>query len=187
MMPNPSIEGMPCGCAVKPPLMSHARLHDPNTQFVLRDLKTSRTERHSPKHCRQPAGSKFIAKPIAPKAGVEMVVSHPRAMLKMLLMRSTRLSQTIQAPREAVYRALINPHAIRQWMVPDGMRSEIHEFEAREGGAFRISRTYDEPTATGKSSAHTTPTTAALSSSCRTKRWSRPWRSKPMTRRCRAR
>ena len=40
-------------------------------------------------------------------------------------------------------------------MVPDGMTSEVHEFEAREGGTFRISLTYDAPTETGK----TTPQT----------------------------
>jgi uncharacterized protein YndB with AHSA1/START domain len=31
----------------------------------------------------------------------------------------------------------------------------VHDFDAREGGAFRISLTYDEPTATGKTTAHT--------------------------------
>jgi uncharacterized protein YndB with AHSA1/START domain len=40
-------------------------------------------------------------------------------------------------------------------MVPEGMTSQVHAFDAREGGAFRISLTYDEPTAKGKTSAHT--------------------------------
>src|SRR6266536_5826391 len=40
-------------------------------------------------------------------------------------------------------------------MVPTGMTSHLHEFDAREGGAFRISLTYEEPTGTGKTSAHT--------------------------------
>jgi uncharacterized protein YndB with AHSA1/START domain len=31
----------------------------------------------------------------------------------------------------------------------------VHEFDAREGGSFRISLTYDEPTGTGKTTAHT--------------------------------
>ena len=35
------------------------------------------------------------------------------------------------------------------------MPSEVHTFEAREGGAFRISLTYDAPTTTGKTSAQT--------------------------------
>lgn len=40
-------------------------------------------------------------------------------------------------------------------MVPDGMASEVHEFEAREGGAFRISLTYDDPHQVGKTSGPT--------------------------------
>jgi uncharacterized protein YndB with AHSA1/START domain len=40
-------------------------------------------------------------------------------------------------------------------MVPNGMTSHVHAFDAREGGSFRISLTYDEPTATGKTTAHT--------------------------------
>lgn len=40
-------------------------------------------------------------------------------------------------------------------MVPTGMTSHVHAFDAREGGAFRISLTYDAPTGTGKTSAHT--------------------------------
>jgi uncharacterized protein YndB with AHSA1/START domain len=39
--------------------------------------------------------------------------------------------------------------------VPDGMRSRVHQFDAREGGSFRVTLTYDEATATGKSGAHT--------------------------------
>jgi uncharacterized protein YndB with AHSA1/START domain len=40
-------------------------------------------------------------------------------------------------------------------MVPDGMTSHVHAFEAREGGSFRISLTYDVPSETGKTTAHT--------------------------------
>jgi uncharacterized protein YndB with AHSA1/START domain len=40
-------------------------------------------------------------------------------------------------------------------MVPEGMTSHVHEFEAHEGGRFRISLTYDEPTGTGKSTSRT--------------------------------
>ena len=35
------------------------------------------------------------------------------------------------------------------------MTSHVHEFDAREGGAFRVSLTYNAPTATGKTAAHT--------------------------------
>jgi uncharacterized protein YndB with AHSA1/START domain len=67
----------------------------------------------------------------------------------------TQAKQHIKAPRAAVYRALLDPAAIARWRVPDGMRGFVHEFEAREGGAFRVSLTYDQPGAAGKSSAHT--------------------------------
>ena len=35
------------------------------------------------------------------------------------------------------------------------MTSHVHEFDAWEGGSFRISLTYDAPTRTGKTTAHT--------------------------------
>ena len=69
--------------------------------------------------------------------------------------RSTRVTQHVRASRQQVYRALIDADAVAIWMVPDGMTSQVHEFDAREGGRFRISLTYDEPTGTGKSTAHT--------------------------------
>jgi uncharacterized protein YndB with AHSA1/START domain len=34
------------------------------------------------------------------------------------------------------------------------MTSVVHEFDAREGGSFRISLTYDAPTGAGKTAAH---------------------------------
>ena len=40
-------------------------------------------------------------------------------------------------------------------MVPTGMTSQVHAFDAREGGSFRISLTFDAPTGTGKTTAHT--------------------------------
>jgi uncharacterized protein YndB with AHSA1/START domain len=40
-------------------------------------------------------------------------------------------------------------------MVPNGMTSRVHEFDAREGGSFRISLTYDAPTGSGKTTAQT--------------------------------
>lgn len=69
-------------------------------------------------------------------------------------MYSTQVSRQVDAPPEAVYRALLDPGAIARWRVPAGMRSHVHEFEAREGGRFRISLSYDLGHA-GKSSEHT--------------------------------
>ena len=68
---------------------------------------------------------------------------------------TTTITQLIHAPRHDVYQALLDPAAVQQWMVPDGMTSEVHYFEGREGGQFRISLTYDAPTGAGKTSAHT--------------------------------
>lgn len=68
---------------------------------------------------------------------------------------STRVSRFLNAPKARVYSALINADAVAQWMVPTGMTSEVHTFEGHQGGAFRISLTYDEPTAAGKTTAHT--------------------------------
>ncbi len=70
-------------------------------------------------------------------------------------MNSTRISRRVNAPRTNVYRALLDARAVAQWMVPTGMTSHVHAFDAREGGSFRISLTYDAPTGTGKTSAHT--------------------------------
>jgi len=60
----------------------------------------------------------------------------------------------VTAPRERVYRALVDARAVAIWMVPNGMTSHVHTFEAREGGSFRISLTYDTPNGTGKTTAH---------------------------------
>jgi uncharacterized protein YndB with AHSA1/START domain len=70
-------------------------------------------------------------------------------------MGTTRITVHLKAPRARVYRALLDPLDVASWMVPDGMTGRVHEFDAREGGAFRISLTYDAPTGTGKTTAET--------------------------------
>ncbi len=70
-------------------------------------------------------------------------------------MSSTRISRHVNAPRAIVYRALLDARAVATWMVPTGMTSHVHAFDAREGGSFRISLIYDAPTGTGKTTAHT--------------------------------
>jgi uncharacterized protein YndB with AHSA1/START domain len=70
-------------------------------------------------------------------------------------MATTRVTQRVRAPRAAVYAALLDPDAVRWWMAPDGMTSEVHAFEAREGGAFHITLTYDEPGPAGKTDERT--------------------------------
>jgi uncharacterized protein YndB with AHSA1/START domain len=68
---------------------------------------------------------------------------------------STRISRRVDAPQERVYAALLDADAVSRWKVPAGMSACVHSFEAREGGAFRISLTYDAATGTGKTTAET--------------------------------
>lgn len=70
-------------------------------------------------------------------------------------MTSTRISRHLRAPRAVVYQALLDPGAVAKWRVPVGMTSRVHGYDAREGGAFRISLTYDAPDAVGKTAANT--------------------------------
>lgn len=65
------------------------------------------------------------------------------------------MSWHVAAPPAAVYRALVDAEAVAVWRMPDGMRGHVHTFEAREGGRFRVSLTYDTAAGAGKSDAHT--------------------------------
>ena len=70
-------------------------------------------------------------------------------------MNATRVRHHFDAPRTSVYRALIDARAIARWKVPNGMRCHVHSFDGREGGAFRISLTYDMADRVGKTTART--------------------------------
>jgi uncharacterized protein YndB with AHSA1/START domain len=70
-------------------------------------------------------------------------------------MASTRIQRHLNASRAVVYRALTDARLVAIWKVPDGMTSQVHAFDAREGGAFRVSLTYDSMSGTGKTTAHT--------------------------------
>jgi uncharacterized protein YndB with AHSA1/START domain len=73
----------------------------------------------------------------------------------MAAVGTTRVSRHLRAPRAAVYRALVDADVVARWKVPPGMTSSVHEFTGAEGGTFRISLTYDEADAVGKTTAHT--------------------------------
>jgi uncharacterized protein YndB with AHSA1/START domain len=75
--------------------------------------------------------------------------------IQSMATHSTRISRHLNAPPARVYRALLDAQAVAAWMVPQGMTSHVHIFEAHEGGSFRISLTYDAPTGAGKTSEHT--------------------------------
>jgi uncharacterized protein YndB with AHSA1/START domain len=68
---------------------------------------------------------------------------------------STTVSRHVNAPRSAVYRALLDADAVARWRVPADMTSQVHEFDPREGGVFRVSLTYDAPERAGKSEGRT--------------------------------
>jgi uncharacterized protein YndB with AHSA1/START domain len=70
-------------------------------------------------------------------------------------MYSTQVSRHVRAPRAAVYRALVDADSVAAWRAPDGMTGHVHEFDAREGGTFRVSLTYDAPDRVGKSESNT--------------------------------
>ena len=72
-------------------------------------------------------------------------------------MTTTRVSKTIHATRAAIYRACLDPALLMQWRFPDNMRAEIHSFDAREGGIYRMSLTYLDPahSTEGKTTADT--------------------------------
>jgi uncharacterized protein YndB with AHSA1/START domain len=70
-------------------------------------------------------------------------------------MASTRVRRLLNAPRARVYDALLDPAAIARWRFPAGMTCEVHEFDAREGGALRISLTYEAPERSGKTAGRT--------------------------------
>lgn len=70
-------------------------------------------------------------------------------------MSTTYLRYHIKAPREKIYAALLSPQDIVKWKVPNGMTAEVHTFEPREGGAFRVSLTYSDGGMRGKTTAAT--------------------------------
>jgi uncharacterized protein YndB with AHSA1/START domain len=68
---------------------------------------------------------------------------------------TTRIRRHLNAPRRRVYQTLLDPNSIAAWKVPNGMTCHVHAFDAREGGAIRISLTYENSTGSGKTTAHT--------------------------------
>lgn len=56
-----------------------------------------------------------------------------------------QVSKIIKAPRTAVYQACLDPGAVASWRVPENMKGHVHLFDAREGGTFRMSLTYQDP------------------------------------------
>ncbi len=59
-------------------------------------------------------------------------------------------SRIIHATPERIYRAHLDPQSLVVWLPPDGMTARVEQFEPRVGGTYRMVLTYDQPTASGK-------------------------------------
>lgn len=67
--------------------------------------------------------------------------------------RIDRASRIIHATPEAIWQALVDPVAQAVWRPPAGMTGRFDSFDAREGGSYRMTLTYDDAgSAQGKSS-----------------------------------
>jgi uncharacterized protein YndB with AHSA1/START domain len=51
-------------------------------------------------------------------------------------------SRVIKASPRTIYQAFLDPEALVSWLPPAGMSGHIYEFDARNGGAYRMSLTY---------------------------------------------
>ena len=66
----------------------------------------------------------------------------------------TRTSRVIRTRPEELYAAFLDPAGLVDWLPPAEMTGEIHEFDARVGGGYRMSLFYppDERAFRGKTS-----------------------------------
>ncbi len=56
-----------------------------------------------------------------------------------------QISRIIKAPRTKLYPACLDPDMLARWRVPDRMTGVVHSFDARIGGSYRMSLTYQNP------------------------------------------
>ena len=70
--------------------------------------------------------------------------------------RTDTVSRVIDASRERVFEALIDPIALAAWLPPEGMTGRFEHVDVRPGGSYRMTLTYDDPPSDGgKSSSDT--------------------------------
>src|SRR5215211_2162578 len=62
----------------------------------------------------------------------------------------TETSKIIKAPRESLYRALLDPEALADWLAPGEMTGVVHQFDARVGGGYEMSLFYPSSDASGR-------------------------------------
>ena len=68
--------------------------------------------------------------------------------------RTDAASRVIRASAQKIYTAHLDPQAVAKWRPPQGMRAEIYNFDAREGGGYRMAFVYEDTSVPGKTSAH---------------------------------
>ena len=61
--------------------------------------------------------------------------------------RTDRAARTIAAPRDAIYRALVDPELLLHWLPPEGMTGRFEAFDARPGGRYRMILRYPDASA----------------------------------------
>ncbi|GGJ44772.1 SRPBCC domain-containing protein [Virgibacillus salexigens] len=65
-------------------------------------------------------------------------------------------SRVIMASPQTIYQSFINPEALVSWLPPKGMVGHIDMFDPREGGAYRVTLTYEmDHSNSGKTSENT--------------------------------
>ncbi|MGN8108790.1 SRPBCC family protein [Paraburkholderia sp. 22098] len=50
-----------------------------------------------------------------------------------------RLHRVLRAPAERVYRAFLEPDALAKWLPPYGFTCQVHHYEGRVGGTYKMS------------------------------------------------
>lgn len=48
------------------------------------------------------------------------------------------ITRTFDAKPENVFKAWVDPKQVAKWYGPEGFTNDVHEFDAREGGAYRL-------------------------------------------------
>src|SRR3954466_3972787 len=75
----------------------------------------------------------------------------PSAWLGDVVARTDLASRIIAAPPDRIYAALVDEHALTKWLPPTGMTGRFEAFDARPGGAYRMTLMYDDMSVAGKS------------------------------------
>jgi len=68
-----------------------------------------------------------------------------------LVPRMDSASRVIAASADRIYAALVDQHALVKWLPPTGMTGRFEVFDARPGGVYRMSLTYEDSSLSGKS------------------------------------